>query len=292
MTNLCIFPGQGSQTPGMGKALFNRYPHLARNASDCLGYDIREKCLSAATTELAETRITQPLLYVVSALSYLSHVEDTGSVPEYLAGHSVGEYTALFAAGCFDFISGLEIVAERGQLMSEVSGGVMFAVLGLTPEEIVQHLNKLSYDQLTITNYNGYAQTVIAGYCDDTNKLQKNLFSAGADNVIQLKVSGCFHTHHMKSAAEKLASFLSRYRLSAPKIEVIANLTGRPYLKNDDVAAILVKQVYSPVLWLQSMEYILPKIDSWKEIGPGGVLTGIVSNIENTLKTEQQETQA
>ncbi|WP_428239491.1 ACP S-malonyltransferase [Gynuella sp.] len=219
----------------------------------------------------------------MSALSYLRHVEETGVVPEYLAGHSLGEYVALFAAGCFDFMSGLEIVAERGRLMSEVSGGSMFAIVGLLPEDIIDQLNRLAFDQLTIANYNDHSQTVIAGYCQDSQKLQDSLCAAGAKHVIPLKVSACFHTHYMKSTAEQLAAFLSRYRLSSPRIKVIANLTGQPYKPSDDVADMLVKQVYSPVLWLQSMEYVLPKAESWSELGPGKVLTGIVTRIQNSL---------
>ncbi|ACR11036.1 ACP S-malonyltransferase [Teredinibacter turnerae] len=283
MTELCLFPGQGSQAPGMGEALFARYPHLTDSASDCLGFDVKDKCMNSSASELSKTQVTQPLLYVVGALSYLKHVEETGVVPDYLAGHSLGEYVALFAAGCFDFISGLEIVAERGRLMSEVSGGIMFAVLGLPADAIVRQLDKLNFDQLTIANYNEYTQTVIAGYCENPRLLQEELIAAGAANVVQLNVSACFHTHFMKPTAEKLAQFLNRYRLSQPKIKVIANLTGMAYRKEDNVAEMLVKQVYSPVLWLQSMEAVLPKVESWQELGSGTVLTGIVTRIQDAM---------
>lgn len=276
MKKLCMFPGQGSQYVGMGEQLFQRYPHLTRAASEVLGYDIAEKCLNATPLTLSQTDITQPLLYVVSTLSYLSHVEETGIVPDYLAGHSLGEYAALFAAGSFDFITGLELVKERGRLMAAENGGNMYAVLGISAQDVVSALADGGITQLTVANYNGYSQTVIAGYDDDYKRLQNACEAAGAASVIPLKVSACFHTQHMRKIAEKFKDFLSRYRLSTPKIPVIANLTAHPYQPDDDMKNILCQQIYSPVLWLQTMEYLLPIVnEQWVEVGPGDVLSKI-----------------
>lgn len=278
MKKLCIFPGQGSQHVGMGESLFKRYPHLVSAASDVLGYNVAEKCLCATWKELSQTDVTQPLLYIVSTLSYLAHVEETGVVPDFLAGHSLGEYTALFAAGSFDYITGLKLVKERGRLMAEEKGGKMFAVLGISAQDVVSVLAKSGLSELTIANYNGYTQTVIAGYHDDYAALEKEFSAAGADSVIPLKVSACFHTQHMRVVADKFKAYLTNYRLSSPKISVVANFTAQPY-KGDDVQDILCQQIYSPVLWLQSMQYLLPIVkDSWVEVGPGDVLSKLLAN--------------
>lgn len=286
MARLCMFPGQGAQCKGMGEGLFTQFPHLVEASSDLLGYDVEQLCLNASAEDLSKTQITQPLLYVVNALSYLKHVEETGVVPDYLAGHSLGEYSALFAAGCFDFFTGLELVKERGRLMSAVTGGSMYAIIGIPSEDAVAVLAANGHDELTIANYNSYLQTVIGGYSDDDEALKESFLKAGAAAVVKLNVSACFHTLHMRDAADQYHRFLTKYRFSSPKIPVIANVTGLPYQPNDDIPSMLVKQIYSPVLWLQSMQYLLPMIDDqWAEVGPGRVLSNLMLQISEKDKT-------
>lgn len=284
MTRLCMFPGQGSQFKGMGEDVFTCYPHLVSAASEVLDYDVKDMCLRSSPEQLSNTAVTQPLLYVVNALSYLRHVETTGIVPEYLAGHSLGEYAALFAAGSFDFITGLNLVAERGRLMSRIKGGAMYAIIGISSEDVVGVLAAEKNGELTIANYNSHTQTVIAGIIDNGDHLTEQFYAAGATSVVKLGVSACFHTLHMRDIADQYRQYLKRYRFSEPKIPVISNLTAHPYQPDDDIEDILVKQIYSPVLWLQSMEYLLPKVKGeWVEVGPGKVLSNLVGHIERRL---------
>ena len=135
-----MFPGQGSQSKGMGADLFDRFRHLAEQADDILGYSIRELCVDDPRDELGNTRFTQPALYVVNAMSYYARMEESGRAPDVVAGHSLGEFNALLAAGCFDFATGLRLVRRRGELMAQVSGGAMAAVMNASKDEIETRL--------------------------------------------------------------------------------------------------------------------------------------------------------
>lgn len=161
--SIIIFPGQGSQIKGMGEELFDQYEELTNRADNILGYSIKDLCLYDHQKQLHLTRYTQPALYVVNALSYFKYLE-AGKKPDFLLGHSLGEYNALLAAGVFDFETGLRLVKKRGELMGQVVGGGMAAIIGLKKEEIQAGLDKNDLNDIDIANYNSEEQLIISGW--------------------------------------------------------------------------------------------------------------------------------
>ncbi|MEI5033007.1 acyltransferase domain-containing protein [Streptomyces sp. S1A(2023)] len=207
MTLIHVFPGQGSHRPGIGKDLFPKFPHLVRQADSVLGRSITDLCLNASAKELTDTRNTQTAMYVVGALSYLDAVRETGQVPDAVAGHSLGEYVALFAAGAFDFLTGLEIVVRRGELMAQAPEGGMAAVMGVEPERIREVLARHA-PGVDIANLNAPGQTVVAGPRDQIKGLNA-AFGDEARTVVPLHVGGAFHSRYMADAAEEFGAFLA-----------------------------------------------------------------------------------
>lgn len=278
MTTIYVFPGQGSQSLGMGRELLRKYPHLVRMADEVLGYSIEQLCLRGPAKRLNDTRYTQPALYTVNALFYLERVRETGRVPAFVAGHSLGEYSALFAAGAFDFLTGLELVAERGRLMSLATEGGMAAVLAISPEHIADLLATHGCGDIDVANYNAPAQTVLSGRHTDLQAVRPLLEQAGA-RFVPLRVSAAFHSRCMREAEMEFGRFVSNYRLACPKIPVIANVSALPY--EDDVAQPLVEQMTSPVQWVKSITYLMAQPEAtFHEVGPGRVLSGLIRQIE------------
>ena len=196
-----MFPGQGSQEPGMGEGLFDLYPELVAQADEILGYSIKTLCLEDPAEQLSQTQYTQPALYTVNALSFLKQKQDAPDQrPMFYLGHSLGEYNALFAADVFDFATGLRLVRERGALMAEARGGGMAAIIGLGAEQVASVLEKEGLSTIDIANMNTPEQTVISGLAEDINHVQDVFQAAGARLCIPLKVSGAFHSIYMKVA--------------------------------------------------------------------------------------------
>lgn len=275
-----LFPGQGSQSKGMGAALFAEFPEYIQKANNILGYSITHLCLENPNEQLNQTQYTQPALYIVNVLSYLKKLQESPK-PHYLAGHSLGEYNALFAAQVFDFETGLKLVQKRGELMSKATNGGMAAVMGLKSEAIQNILNQENLNEITIANYNSYTQIVITGPKSDIAVAQSLFEKAGASLYIPLKVSGAFHSPHMKTAQETFAQFLSQFTFRAPAIPVMANVNAKPY-PAQSVPTLLAQQITSPVQWTASIEYLLNQGENdFTEIGPGTVLTGLVRRIRN-----------
>lgn len=158
-----VFPGQGSQQKGMGQGLFEQYQHLTDQADQILGYSIKKLCTEKGYFDVNHTQYTQPALYVVNALSYLKKLEETGGKPDFAAGHSLGEYNALFAAGAFDFGTGLKLVKKRGELMGRITGGGMAAVIGLDKEQVTAVLEEHHLHTIDVANENTPRQIVISG---------------------------------------------------------------------------------------------------------------------------------
>ena len=194
-----VFPGQGSQKVGMGEGLFETQPELVARADDILGYSIQRLCLEDPDSNLNSTDYTQPALFTVNALTYLNKVKQSGHEPDFVAGHSLGEYNALFAAQVFDFDTGLKLVKKRGEIMSKAHGGGMAAVVRISPEKTEEVLRNAGIDSIDIANYNAPMQTVISGRKDDIDNVSKYFDEAGAVYV-PLKVSGAFHSRYMKDA--------------------------------------------------------------------------------------------
>ncbi|MFO7302248.1 MAG: ACP S-malonyltransferase [Acidobacteriota bacterium] len=285
MSIVCLFPGQGSQSVGMGGDLFERYADWTAEADRILGYSIRELCLEDPRGELGLTQFTQPALFVVNALTWRARVDEGKPAPAYVAGHSLGEYNALLAAGVFDFATGLELVRERGALMGRVSGGGMAAVIGLTPERIAGILEGSEAGRrIDVANYNAFDQTVIAGPQADLEAVRPDFEAAGARAFTTLKVSAPFHSRYMREAMEEFAATLERYTFAAPAIPVISNVTAEPYPAGD-VRGTLAKQIGSSVRWLDSMIWLLDRgITEFEEVGPGNVLTKMIARIRKARK--------
>lgn len=277
-----IFPGQGSQIKGMGEHLFAGFEALVNRADAILGYSVQELCLTDPDNQLNQTQFTQPALYLVNALTWLKKMQDGATSPQFVAGHSLGEYNALFAANVFDFETGLKLVQKRGQLMSQAKKGGMAAVIGLKEAEINQilHDNQLA---LTIANYNSYTQLVLTGLEDEITRARDIFEKAKARLYIPLKVSGAFHSSLMQEAQDEFAVFLNDFHFNPPEIPVIANLSAKPY-QADLIQDTLANQITHSVLWSQSIDYLREKGETeFEELGPGKVLTGILKKIQQNL---------
>jgi malonyl CoA-acyl carrier protein transacylase len=280
MSIVCLFPGQGSQSVGMGGELFDRFADWTSDADRVLGYSIRELCLADPRGELGQTQFTQPALFVVNAMAWRARTEGDKAPPSFVAGHSLGEYNALLAAGVFDFATGLELVRERGALMGRVSGGGMAAVVGLPPERIAEILEATEAGQrIDIANYNAFDQTVIAGPQGDLEAVRPDFEAAGVRAFTTLKVSAPFHSRYMRAAMDEFGAVLARYKFDAPKIPVISNVTADVY-PVDEVRGTLAKQIGSSVRWLDSMLGLLGQgLTDFEEVGPGNVLSKLLVRI-------------
>lgn len=277
-----LFPGQGSQAKGMGKSLFDRHPDWVSAADRVLGYSIVDLCLNDPRKELNQTRFTQPAIYVVNALTYRERLRDHGR-PDFVAGHSLGEFDALLAAGCFDFETGLRLVQRRAELMAQAADGAMAAILNLAPDEIARVLADNGLDEVDIANFNTPTQTVISGSRPQIAQAQA-FFEGGNTQYIPLNTSGAFHSRLMAPAQREFAAFLAGFEFQPPQIPVIANLTARPY-GTHDVAANLAGQITGSVRWTDTIGYILAQAAAtgeavdFVEVGHGDVLTKMVMKI-------------
>ena len=272
-----LFPGQGSQVKGMGRELFKEYKDLVIKADDILGYSIEELCLEDKNDQLRETQFTQPALFIVNALAYLQRTRLEGRVPSYVAGHSLGEYNALFAAGVFDFETGVKLVQKRGELMSQAPLGGMAAVIGLDEEQVMDVIKKLK--NVYIANFNSPSQIVISGERTEITGARPFFFDMDALYIV-LNVSGAFHTIYMEESKQKFREFINGFEFANPKIPVIANLTARPY-KSGDIKEILAMQITNPVKWTESIRYLMGKGEmEFIQIGPGNTISRLVSSIQ------------
>lgn len=281
-----VFPGQGSQKKGMGQGLFDEvreYAAVEREVDAIVGYSMRKLCLEDPENRLKETQFTQPSLYVVNALHYYKAIAE-GASPAYLAGHSLGEYNALLAAGAFDFLTGLKLVKKRGELMAQAKGGGMGAVIGLSAAGIATAIRDNGLSGLDVANFNTPSQTVVSGPMEDIRRAGPIFEKAGAQMFIPLQVSAPFHSRYMVEASRAFGEFLAPMSFSAPRIPVISNVTAEPYPAgnaSDAVKSSLTKQIVSSVQWTQSIRYLLGRgVTQFREIGPGNVLTRMVQQIE------------
>jgi len=279
MTKIYVFPGQGSQSVGMGGELFDQFSEMVNQADEVLGYSIKDLCLNDPEKKLGLTDYTQPALYIVNALTYLSKTEEASLRPDFVAGHSLGEYNALFAAGVFDFITGLKLVQKRGQIMVKVTGGGMAAVIGMQPDKIKQVLKDASFESIDIANLNSPKQTVISGRKEDIDAVKTVFEDAGVRLFIPLKVSGAFHSRYMQDAQNEFAGFLKSFEFQPVQIPVIANYTAASYQDGETINN-MTQQISSPVRWVESIQYLKQQPEAeFEEIGPGNVLTKLIKQI-------------
>jgi trans-AT polyketide synthase/acyltransferase/oxidoreductase domain-containing protein len=277
------FPGQGSQQRGMGQGLFEKFPEQTAIADRVLGYSIEELCISDPKRQLGRTEFTQPALYVVDALSYLDRVARDPVPADYLIGHSLGEYVALFAAGAFDLETGLRLVQRRGELMAAAGGGGMAAVLGTDEATITRVLAESGLDGLDLANHNSVDQFVLSGPSEQIDAACIAFQAAGA-RAVRLNVSAPFHSRYMRGTAEKFAAFLEGFPLRPPTVPVLANFDAQPYAP-DALERTLTAQIASPVLWTESVRRLMGHGDfEFVELGPGQVLTKLVARIRAVAK--------
>jgi len=279
-SRLCfMFPGQGSQQKGMGEELFDEFVEMTQIADDVLGYSIRDLCLNDADQLLGQTQYTQPALFVVNAMTFHRMVREQGARPGSVLGHSLGEYSALYAAGAFDFETGLRLVNQRGALMAEATGGAMAAIIGMDADQVRKVLSDRRLDTIDLANINSPGQTVISGLKDDVERAQQEFEDAGARMVIPLPVSGAFHSRQMTGPQAGFRRFLDEFTFSPPELQVISNVEARPY-DPERIQGLLADQLTSPVRWSDSIAYLESQgVGTFREAGPGNVLTGILTQI-------------
>lgn len=278
MTTL-LFPGQGSQAKGMGADLFGSYPAQVAIADRVMGRSIVALCRDDPSGDLRKTQFTQPALYVVGALAFLNWRAQASRDPDWLAGHSLGELTALFAGGAFDFETGLSLVVRRGALMAALGEGGMSAVIGLD-EAVVERVLR-EFPTLDIANINTPSQIVLAGPPADLKSAEAALVAAGARACIPLNVSGAFHSRAMRGAQSEFARALAAADVRDPKIPVVSNVTARPHASGA-VRANLAAQLCSPVRWSEQVRWIWGQgEDRFVEMAPGSVLAGLVQKVRS-----------
>ncbi|WAT02513.1 ACP S-malonyltransferase [Rouxiella chamberiensis] len=278
-SSIWVFPGQGSQYKGMGNELFERFPDLVKQADAVLGYSVREMCVEDPQGLLGETQFTQPALFVVSALALLAEREDGRAAPECYAGHSLGEFVALFAAGAFDFATGVALVKERGRLMASAPRGAMAAVLGLGQSRVAELLAASPFTGIDIANINSAQQIVISGLRDDITAAQ-TLFAEAGGRYILLNVSAAFHSRYLRDIEQQFNQFAQGFTFNPLTSRVISNYTAQDY-PTTDYLDLLTRQISHPVRWYESLSSLLAQGEvELREIGPGQVLTNLFKKIQ------------
>ena len=288
-----IFPGQGSQCVGMAKEFYDRYAAakaVFEQASNILKLDIARLCFEGPAEELNLTQNTQPALLTASVAILNALNKEVSIKPSFLAGHSLGEYTALVASNALDFKDAIRLVSMRGRFMQDAvpqGVGAMAAIIGLSGEVVEDICREASTEKNVVVaaNFNSPEQTVISGHKEAVERASNLAKEKKAKRIIPLPVSVPSHSPLMKPAAERLAKELERIEIKPLNIPVITNVEAEPLLAGERVKELLGKQLYSPVRWVESVQKMKKEgVETVIEIGPGRVLTGLVKRIDNELK--------
>lgn len=288
-----VFPGQGAQAVGMGKDLFDQYDvakRLFAEADEALGYSIKDMCFEGPADDLKLTANTQPAILTVSVIVN-EVLKEHGVQPDVAGGHSLGEYSALVAAGVLSFQDAVALVHKRGQYMQEavpVGQGGMAAIIGLDDEAIAAACEKATKEtgEVQPVNFNCPGQTVIAGTTHGVEKAVEELKAAGAKKAVVLPVSAPFHSTLMKPAAEKLAAELDKVAIHDAAFPVVSNFTGELETKAEEIKANLVAQADHPVRWIACVKTMQAfGADTFVEAGPGKTLCGFNRRIDRSLKS-------
>lgn len=294
MKKAFLFPGQGAQFVGMGKDLAERYPQSAelfKRAGDILGYNLAQTCFDGPEDKLNSTVVSQPAIFAVTAaLLDLVKQNAPALVADVTAGLSMGEYSAIYAAGLISFEDGLKLVQKRGQAMqaaADASHGAMVSLLGLDEVKVVELCEEASQGELLVAvNFNCPGQIVVSGAVGACRRAEELAGKYGAIKAVPLSVAGAFHSEMMDPAADELSKALDACDIKSPAdVRVIANISGDYYTSADDIRQGLVKQLVRPILWQKCMEKLLADgVEDFYEIGPGRVLTGLMKRISRRTK--------
>lgn len=285
-----VFPGQGSQFVGMGKDLYDnneKAKELFEKANEILGFRITDIMFSGTDAELTQTKVTQPAVFLHSVISALCLGDEFA--PSMVAGHSLGEFSALVAAGALSFEDGLKLVYARATAMQkacEAAPGTMAAVIGLPDEKIEEVCKECSTPGNIVVpaNYNCPGQLVISGNVDAINQACEKLKAAGAKRALPLKVGGAFHSPLMQPAKEELQKAIEATEFSAPKCPVYQNVDGKPHTDASEIKANLIAQLTSSVRWTSSVQNMIADgADGFTECGPGKALQGMIGRIDKNV---------
>lgn len=288
-----VFPGQGSQIVGMGKELSDSSEvvnQIFTRADQALGEKLSSLIFNGPQETLTLTVNAQPSLLTTS-IAILEKFKEANLTPGYVAGHSLGEYTALVAAGALSFEDAVRTVRKRGEFMEEAvpaGQGTMAAILGMNSEDLQKVTEKISDSghPVQLANINCPGQIVISGSAEGVKQACELAKENGAKRAIPLEVSGPFHSSLMEPAAEKLRSVLDQIHINDASIPVVANVNAESMTSSEQIKENLVKQLYSPVLWENSVQYMLDQgVDTFIEIGPGKVLSGLIKKVNRKVAT-------
>ena len=288
-----LFPGQASQKVGMGKDIYDKIPSAKEYfdiANDIMNNDIKTVIFDGPEEILKRTEFTQPAIYIVSVIIGKILVK-RGFEPDFLAGHSLGEYSAYTIGGCFDFETGLNLVKARADSMSIASSkakGKMAAIIGIEIEALEKLCSShYPFREVVVANYNAPGQYVISGIESGVNHIMTAAKESGAKLTIELNVSGAFHSPLMSPAREELAELINSLEVSNSIYPVFSNVDSKPKVKNQEIKKSLIRQLESPVQWISSILNMKNYgAGNFFEIGPGNVLRGLNKRIDKTLNTK------
>jgi len=286
-----VFPGQGAQFTGMGKDLYDQSPlahDLFEKANEILGFRITDLMFTGSAEDLRQTKVTQPAIFLHSVL--LAKTLGADFKPEMVAGHSLGEFSALVAAGALSFEDGLKLVYQRALAMQkacEARPSTMAAILGLSDETIEEICAAITDEVVVPANYNCPGQVVISGSNEGIDLACEKLTAAGAKRALKLSVGGAFHSPLMEPARVELAAAIESTPFAAPVCPIYQNVNAKPQTDPTSIKANLVDQLTSPVRWTQSvLAMVADGADAFTELGPGAVLQGLIKKISKDVTTD------
>ena len=287
MKHAYVFPGQGAQAVGMGKDLYDNVPEakaLFEQANEILGFRITDIMFAGTPDELKQTKVTQPAIFLHSVILARSLGDEFR--PDMVAGHSLGEFSALVAAGALSFEDGLRLVSKRAHAMQkacEAQPSTMAAVLAL-PDEKVEEICAGIDDTVAPANYNCPGQVVISGTVEGVDKACGKMLEAGAKRALKLKVGGAFHSPLMQPAHAELAEAIAAADFREPMCPVYQNVDGKPHTDPEEIKSNLISQLTAPVRWTQDVQAMIADgADEFIELGPGNVLQGLVKKIDRKM---------